>query len=101
MSLQDPDLNPNLEDVQGRTLLYLATGKGDIELMAALLRDHGADANIPNKVFNTPLMHAVADANEEAAMFLVNNVPNITVTGRHYLLPAECPEGAQLLANFY
>lgn len=53
------DISPDIQDSDGRTLLYLATMSGKIDIVASLLK-HGANPNIPSRRGWTPLLRSAS-----------------------------------------
>jgi ankyrin repeat protein len=62
--LQQPDINPNIEDARGNTPLIIAAERGWVEGVSILIR-YKANVNIANKAGETPLIRAVQVHDQE------------------------------------
>jgi ankyrin repeat protein len=68
----------NVKDLEGKTALMIATRKGRLEIVNALLKVKGVDVNLQDKLDRTALMAAVINDRIEIVKVLLS-VPGIKV----------------------
>jgi len=76
--LLDKGANPDLQDKDRETALYLAAGQSDPEIVKMLL-DKGANLNLQNKSGKAALHHAAGQPNPEIVKMLLEKGANLNL----------------------
>lgn len=71
-AVEEGEIDVDLRETKGNTILAVASKQGDTELMQFLI-DHGADIEAIGQLDRTPIMFAAESKNAEAVLMLIDS----------------------------